>query len=189
MMKVSVAFGAASALAASVVLFAAVAAQSPAPSAVAGDITTIPHPAHIHTGTCADLGDIVAPLGDVTLVSGSNRVGTSTTKIGLSLKDILGSPHAIMTHASAADLGTYIACADLVGGDKKQLTVALDEQNESGYAGIAFLRKDNRKTIVELSLTAPEGGFTPTGPTGSVPPASIAPASPAASTAPASPAA
>jgi len=135
------------------------AAQSPAPSAspAGADITALPHPAHIHTGSCANLGDVVVPLNDVTLVKGSDRVGASTTTGDMSLKDILASPHAIMTHASAQDLGTYIACADLKGDPKKGLlVVALDEQNESGFAGVAFLRADNGKTVVDLSLTAPE---------------------------------
>jgi len=183
-------FAVASAFTIALALAGAAGAQSPSPSSSSDgtDITAVPHPAHIHTGSCADLGDVVAPLDDVTLVSGSDRVGASTTKVDLSLKDILGSPHAIMTHASAADLGTYIACADLKGGDKDKLTVALDEQNESGFVGVAFLRADNRKTLVQLSLTAPESPYGAEGPTSSMAPgASMAPMSMApASMAPAS---
>jgi len=33
--------------------------------ALAQDTTTAPHPAHIHSGTCAELGDVVYPLTDV----------------------------------------------------------------------------------------------------------------------------
>jgi len=190
-------FAAGSALTLALAFAGVVGAQSPspAPSAGGGDITALPHPAHIHSGSCADLGDIVAPLDDVTLVDGSDRVGTSTTRVDLTIKAILASPHAIMAHASAQDLGTYIACADLTGNPQKGLLVAaLDEQNESGFAGIAYLRADNGKTVVDLSLTAPEPSYETGEPTGSaepgassVPIASSAPMSmaPGASSAPA----
>jgi len=150
-----------------------------------GDITGIPHPAHIHTGSCANLGDVVAPLNDVTLVQGSDRVGTSVTPVDLKIADILASPHAIMAHVSAENLGTYIACADLAGDPSaKQLVVALGPQNESGYVGVAFLEEVSGKTEVDLSLTAPVGGFVPSSPepgssspTGTMAPMSMAPAS------------
>src|SRR6478609_4509784 len=103
--------GAASALLITLALAGTVAAQSPSESPAGspagsaapsiGDISTVPHPAHIHTGTCANLGDVVAPLNDVTLVQGSDRVSVSTTDVDLSIHDILDSPHAIMSHASA----------------------------------------------------------------------------------------
>ena len=190
-MKLSLAAG--SAVVLSLAVAATVAAQSPSPSAEPsiGDITNVPHPAHIHTGSCANLGDIVAPLNDVTLVSGSDRVGVSQTKVDLSIKDILESPHAIMTHASAQNIGTYIACADLTGDDSAdQLVVALAEQNGSGYAGVAFLRTDSGKTDVDLSLTAPAAGSMPSGsqaPGATMAPMSMPPASasPEGSTAPA----
>src|SRR4051794_13678954 len=133
-------------------------AGSPAGSAAPsiGDITNVPHPAHIHTGSCANLGDVVAPLNDVALVGGSDRVGASTTDVDLKVADILGSPHAIMAHASAENIGTYIACADLKGdASAKQLVVALAPQNDSGFAGVAFLNEVSGKTEVDLSLTAP----------------------------------
>lgn len=34
--------------------------------ALAQETTTAPHPAHIHNGTCTELGDVVYPLTDVT---------------------------------------------------------------------------------------------------------------------------
>src|SRR6478609_8676055 len=95
--------GAASALLITLALAGAAAAQSPSDSPAGspagsaapsiGDISAVPHPAHIHTGTCANLGDVVAPLNDVTLAAGSDRVGVSRTKVDLSIKDMLESPH------------------------------------------------------------------------------------------------
>lgn len=74
------------------------------------------HPAHIHAGTCADLGDIVYPLTDV------DASGASVTVIETSLADLLASgPYAINVHLSADAIGTYVACGDIpteaVGGD------------------------------------------------------------------------
>jgi plastocyanin len=201
------ALGAGSALAVTVVLAASVAAQSPAaspmespaaspvgstaasPAASLGDITNVAHPAHIHTGSCANLGDIVAPLNDVALVGGSDRVGASVTPVDMKIADILASPHAIMAHASAENLGAYIACADLKGDPSaKQLVVALDQQNNSGFAGVAFLEEVSGKTEVDLSLTAPIAGSQAAGspepassPTGTMPPMSMAPSSSAPS--------
>lgn len=184
-------FGAAFALLLTVAMAGAVAAQSPAASpgespaesgAPSGDVSKVPHPAHIHTGSCADLGDVVAPLQDVTMIEGSDWVSASTTDVDMSMADILGSPHAIMAHASAEQIGVYIACADLVADpSSKSLVVALDDQNESGFYGVAFLEERDGKTHVELSLTAPEGGFVPPGAEGSpgatMAPMSMAPAS------------
>jgi len=120
------------------------------------------------------------------LVDGSDRVGASTTDVDLKVADILGSPHAIMAHASAENIGTYIACADLKGdASAKQLVVALAPQNDSGFAGVAFLNEVSGKTEVDLSLTAPAAGSMPAGspqpgastPTGTMAPMSMAPAS------------
>ena len=185
-------WAAGSAVVLSLAVAATVAAQSPSPSAEPsiGDITNVPHPAHIHTGSCANLGDVVAPLNDVTLVAGSDRVGVSQTKVDLDIKDMLESPHAIMSHASAQNIGTYIACADLTGMTRRISWWRRWPENGSGYAGVAFLRKDGDKTDVDLSLTAPAGGSAPSGsqaPGVTMAPMSMAPASasPEGSTAPA----
>lgn len=66
------------------------------------------HPAHIHSGTCAALGDVVYPLTDV------DASGASVTVIDVPLADLLSSgPYAINVHLSAAEIGTYVACGDL----------------------------------------------------------------------------
>jgi plastocyanin len=139
--------------------------------AAQGAAAGVPHPAHIHSGTCAELGDVVAPLQDVVLVvpgaapssPGAERVGASVTRVDPKLEDILGSPHAIMAHESAENIGNYIACADLVGqpSEDGDLVVALGEQNGSGYVGVAFLHEDSGRTSVYLSLTGPGGGMGP----------------------------
>src|ERR687898_725490 len=68
-----------------------------------------PHPAHIHSGTCDNLGDIVAPLSDVTELNAGEVFGAATavlakeseTDVALPLGEILSAPHAINVHESA----------------------------------------------------------------------------------------
>ncbi|MBW3632097.1 MAG: cupredoxin family copper-binding protein [Chloroflexi bacterium] len=124
-----------------------------------------PHPAHIHSGTCDNLGDIVAPLSDVTeLTAGENfgaesaiLVKQSDTDVELPLGDILSAPHAINVHESAEAIQNYIACGDIGGrvidGD---LVIGLRELNESGHHGVAVLRGADAGTGVTVYL-AEEG--------------------------------
>ena len=73
---------------------------------------TAAQPAHIHTGTCADLGGILYGLRDV-------EMGKSTTRIEpfegqpLRLSELLETPHAINVH-SAADHTVYVSCGDII---------------------------------------------------------------------------
>ncbi len=66
------------------------------------------HPAHIHSGTCAQLGDVVYPLTDV------DASGESVTVVDVSLADLQTTgPYAINIHLSADEIGTYVACGDI----------------------------------------------------------------------------
>jgi hypothetical protein len=65
-----------------------------------------PQPAHIHTGTCAELGDVVHPLSNV-------EGGSSETDVAASLEDLQGAAFAVNVHMSEADIGTYVACGDI----------------------------------------------------------------------------
>jgi len=98
------------------------------------------HPAHIHAGTCAELGDVVFPLTDVGAVGGmmaamagtpeaatpaamAGAIGagsavpveTSYTLVDADLATIAEGGHAINVHLSADEIGTYIACGDIGG--------------------------------------------------------------------------
>lgn len=80
------------------------------------DGATGDHPAHIHSGTCDVLGDVVYPLTDV------DASGASVTVIDVPLSDLLTTgPYAINIHLSAEDIATYVACGDIpqeaVGGE------------------------------------------------------------------------
>lgn len=114
------------------------------PGRVSAQATTMtPHPAHIHSGSCAQLGDVVYRLTDVgaemaamdmsgTPMSGDmmatpemGDMGTamaanaaipvemSTTVVQTTLADISTGAYAINVHESAENIGNYIACGDL----------------------------------------------------------------------------
>jgi hypothetical protein len=71
--------------------------------------TTEPQPAHIHKGTCANLDPKPAlPLSSV--VS-----GRSDTDVLITLADLEKGGYAINVHKSAAEVGTYVACGDILG--------------------------------------------------------------------------
>jgi plastocyanin len=130
-----------------------------------GQEADAPHPAHIHSGTCDNLGDIVAPLSDVTELTAGESFGAETavlvkeseTDVASPLGDFLSAPHAINVHESAEAIQNYIACGDIGGrvidGD---LVIGLRELNGSGHHGVAVLEGDDDGTDVKLYL-AEEG--------------------------------
>ena len=64
-------------------------------------------PAHIHAGTCADLGAVKYPLKNL-------ENGKSTSIItGIKLGDIEGGKFAINVHKSTNDLKTYVSCGEI----------------------------------------------------------------------------
>jgi plastocyanin len=127
----------------------------------AQDTADAPHPAHIHSGTCDELGDIVEPLTDVAEDTAGEKFGAaeavvvkeSETDVPLSLSDILAAPHAINIHESADAIQNYIACGEIGGrvvdGD---LLIGLKEINGSGHSGIARLETDDDATEVYVYL-------------------------------------
>src|SRR5918998_361919 len=83
-----------------------------APGLAAQDDEAEVHPAHIHSGTCAELGDVVAPLTDVAHVgndaertgaTSSIPVKSSVTVVDLPLQEIIDGEHAINVHLAAEE--------------------------------------------------------------------------------------
>jgi uncharacterized cupredoxin-like copper-binding protein len=121
-------------------------AQDATPEAGAG---MPPRPAHIHSGDCVNLGEVVQPLTDLTAGSGERggqarraiQGENSFTTVPMTLDAILGSDHAINVHLSAEEIGTYIACGEIGGRltPGGSLIIGLRELNDSGYTGIAVL--------------------------------------------------
>jgi hypothetical protein len=128
---------------------------SPIPSAFAQDATPVAQvappsrPAHIHSGNCVELGDVVVPLTDLAPAIGESvgqadaaaEAEFSFTSVPMTLDTILGADHAINVHLSAEQIETYIACGELGGfiDAGGSLIVGLREESTSGYTGIAFL--------------------------------------------------
>lgn len=141
-------------------------AQDASPAAGA----TVSHPAHIHVGTCAELGDVVVPLTNLEAVTGeavgpdsAHAIEVSTTFVDLPLADIIAGGHAINVHLSDEEIGTYIACGDIGGvleADEdggSQLLIGLGELNDSGYSGVAWLGETaDGQTEVGVQVIEPD---------------------------------
>jgi hypothetical protein len=69
------------------------------------------HPAHFHAGECGSGGGIVVPLENV-----DGDTGLSVTVTKASYDAIVGGNHYLNVHASAADLGTIVACGEVGEG-------------------------------------------------------------------------
>jgi hypothetical protein len=121
-------------------------------------------PAHIHSGNCVDLGDVVVPLNDLTAPV-SQAVGQADTatpaessfsNLPMTLDAILGADHAINVHLSAERIDTYIACGEVGGivNAAGALVIGLREESDSGYTGIAFLSPgaDGASTAVSVFI-------------------------------------
>ncbi len=170
----SVRVGAVIALAALTLAVPGVLAQTPEGEATPADGAQVgdgPHPAHIHTGTCDSLGDVVLPLTDVVdPTADGERVGptsahpvkTSQTTVDMPLEEIIESGHAINVHVSADEIGTYIACGDIGGvlatdeDGQTELLIGLGELNDSGHTGTAWLGSNGDQTEVAIILIEPD---------------------------------
>ncbi|MEZ4505151.1 MAG: cupredoxin family copper-binding protein [Thermomicrobiales bacterium] len=130
------------------------------------------HPAHIHSGTCTELGDVVFPLSNVSdeiMMDGTpmageamgpsdNAVEWSVTTVAAPLADIVSGGHAINIHESAENIGNYIACGNIGGVmmGASDLAIGLGELNGSGYSGVATLH-DNGDGTTTVTVYLTEG--------------------------------
>lgn len=160
---------------------------------VAAQATATPvdvgHPAHIHDGTCENLGSVVYPLNNVgapeVTVSPTDAasppaalettpipdealgeepiVAESTTMVDASLDDILAAEHAINVHESPENIQEYIACGDITGEPTDgMLEITLQELNDSGFSGGATLMDNgDGTTTVVVTLTQEDASGTP----------------------------
>ncbi len=157
---------------AAVTAFAALILLVPAGSAQTPEATagSTSHPVHIHSGTCAELGDVVFPLVDLAAPAGDLTGPDSAVPVTLSenivdapLQEIIDSGHAINVHLSNEEIGTYIACGDIGGvittdeGGRREMMIGLAELNDSGYAGTVWLgpSADGAQTEVSVILIEP----------------------------------
>ncbi len=141
-----------------------------APGLAAQDDEAEIHPAHIHSGTCDQLGDVVLPLTDVAAAddamhegaASAHPVKTSETIVDIPLQEIIDGGHAINVHESAEAIDVYIACGDIGGavttdeGGRTELIIGLGELNDSGHHGVAWLGADGEQTEVVIVLVEPD---------------------------------
>jgi hypothetical protein len=143
-------------------------AQTPVSEAdTAGEV----HPAHIHSGSCDQLGDVVVPLNDVTYPAGehvgsesAHAVKTSLNVVDMPLQELIDGDYAINVHESADEIDVYIACGDIGGvlipdddeEGRMHLIIGLGELNDSGHTGTAWLASDGDQTQVVIHLIEPD---------------------------------
>lgn len=161
-------------------------AQEASPGAAPAQVSA-GHPAHIHAGTCDNLGEVVYPLTNIgameslgtptagmeaspvagTWVGAADAIPVlmSVTQLDVSLDELLAAPYAINVHESPENIGTYIACGNVGGirvGD--MLAFGLRELNNSGYSGVAVLSAgSDGRTLVTIYLiqSGPAAGTSP----------------------------
>ncbi|MEX0763506.1 MAG: CHRD domain-containing protein [Dehalococcoidia bacterium] len=107
----------------------------------------IQQPAHIHTGTCDDLGGVTYPLNNV-------QAGTSSTVVPVSLPALLqGGVFALNVHQSQPQISTYVACGDFPAQASVQSfpMTAMNDSNQNGYV---TLIEDGSQTHVAVEVTA-----------------------------------
>lgn len=107
------------------------------------------HPAHIHDGTCEDLGDVAYPLENVV-------EGTSESSVDVALEDILAGEYAINVHLSEDEIDTYVACGDVVAEEDEEATPEEDGEETPEEDGEATPEEDEEATPEEDAEETPE---------------------------------
>jgi plastocyanin len=144
-----------------------------APSDAAGPVQNITpieqsRLAHIHAGTCEELGIVVYSFPDIRTYQieegeeggvGAIELITGTTDTALG--DLFGEPFSIHVHESAQNKQRYIACSDIGGQPaapwtvEEGLTLRANEQQDSGFSGFTTLRPTSSGgTQVTMALAA-----------------------------------
>jgi hypothetical protein len=137
-------------------------------SAFAQDSIT-EHPADIRAGSCATVGEVIAPLaplvvpdGETVGQAGASPVAQSVTEVPLLLPDVLSENAAIAVHASPNEIGTLIACGEIGGtlSTDGSLSVGLQAMNGAKLSGVASFAPTlaGDGTLVTVLLVDERGG-------------------------------
>ena len=109
--------------------------------------------AHVHAGTCDELGIVVYSFPDIRTYQiaegedggvGAIELITGTTETALG--DLFGEPFSIHIHESAQNKQRYLACSNIGGmpeapwSEGDGLTLEAIEQQDSGFSGFTTLR-------------------------------------------------
>ena len=142
------------------------------------------HPAHIHNGTCEELGDIAYPLENVTTepidieatpagstepaeqgLPGDVVARSVTSDIDVSLDELVDGEYAVNVHESEENIENYIACGVIDGDiEDDSLSILLEEVDDSGYTGQATMTDHGDGTTgltINLLDDDPEAFATP----------------------------
>jgi hypothetical protein len=116
-------------------------------------------PAEIRAGSCASLGQVVAPLSPLVVPSGDAQgqadatpVEQSVTDVPILLADLLSTGHIVVVQESAEASGTPAACGEIGGALASDGTLAvgmnpIEGSKLSGIASFAPTRKDDGTTV------------------------------------------
>lgn len=128
--------------------------------------------AHIHAGTCAELGIVIYSLPDIRTYrleedgSGVGAIELIQGTADVPLSGLFGEPFSVHIHESAQTKQIYIACSDIGGQPASPWTEAdglvlpAEEQNSSGFSGFTTLKPaPNGGTAISVSLAASTGAL------------------------------
>lgn len=116
-------------------------------------VASVSHPAHIHSGSASEGGQIAIYLS---AVNGSSPTGTSARKIGRPIEDLANFDGYVNVHESPANLGTIVAQGNIGA-------------NAGGTDGPGLSFVDNpRSTTYPLAASTTEGSVLSEGVTGTV---------------------
>jgi hypothetical protein len=144
---------------------------------------------HLHQGNCAELSaepverlaDLLLPEWATAMIGGDEEaiesaaivaedfgnapvpVAVATTEIALPLTEIVIAQNAInIERADPADLEDSVACGNIGGivDEHGDLFVGLEEQNDSGHHGIAWLHDNGASTTIVVFLAHPDDQAT-----------------------------
>jgi plastocyanin len=124
--------------------------------------------AHIHAGTCDELGIVVYSFPDIRSyrVEDGERGGVGAVEMvagttTVPLDGLFGEPFSVHVHESAQNKQTYLACSDIGGRPAAPwsaadgLVLEAREQQDSGYSGLTTLRPSpDGGTTVSIALAA-----------------------------------
>lgn len=126
--------------------------------------------AHIHAGTCDELGIVVYSMPDLKTYrvnlaesGGIDSIEMIAGTANVPLSDLFSEPFSIHVHESAQNKQIYLACANVGGrpdepwSEQDGLVLEAQEQNGSGYHGFATLRPTAEgETQVTITLAVSE---------------------------------
>lgn len=140
---------------------------------------SLQRPAAIRSGTCASIGDAVAPLenvvapgGDEAGPEGATPVEQSVSVVPLLLPDLLAGGFVVVIDKSVDEPGTLAACG-VIGGvvsEDGTLAVGVNPMEGSRLDGVAYFspKRDDSGTTVTLLLVDNRAVEAATGPAGPV---------------------